>query len=402
MRVEKGQVVCVLLGISMAFAVFFVEQLDSPLQEGNRLERNFYGQGTREQELMVDGILEKPAPITVSVGERQYEEESAKEALEAAADSLADRILGENPSLREVRSSLILPSWLEEYGISVEWESDDQELLESDGTVHCQNSPPEGKEVALTATLEAGAYADTYVFSVRILPRALTEEEQRMEEFRQILKQMDEGQASSQSLVLPEQYQGKTLRYQVPKENTFLLFPCAGVLAAGLLPLQKKQKEKEQMRKRERQMMMDYPDIVSKLVVFSGAGLPIRKAWERIVREYEMKGEPRAAYEEMAAAYHRMERGMPEFKAYMEFGSRCRCLPYRKLSGLLEQNIRNGSEGLRGVLEAEMENAFEQQKNLARRMGEEASTKLLLPLMMMLLIVMVMVTVPAFLSFGIG
>ncbi len=48
------------------------------------------------------------------------------------------------------------------------------------------------------------------------------------------------------------------------------------------------------------------------------------------------------------------------------------------------------------VLEAEMEAAFEQRKNLARRLGEEASTKLLLPLFMMLLIVMVMITVPAF------
>lgn len=43
-----------------------------------------------------------------------------------------------------------------------------------------------------------------------------------------------------------------------------------------------------------------------------------------------------------------------------------------------------------------MEAAFEQRKNLARRLGEEASTKLLLPLFMMLLIVMVMITVPAF------
>ena len=48
-----------------------------------------------------------------------------------------------------------------------------------------------------------------------------------------------------------------------------------------------------------------------------------------------------------------------------------------------------------------MEAAFEQRKNQARRLGEEASTKLLLPLFMMLLIVMVMITVPAFLAFGI-
>ncbi len=66
------------------------------------------------------------------------------------------------------------------------------------------------------------------------------------------------------------------------------------------------------------------------------------------------------------------------------------------------QNVKNGSERMREALESEMENAFEERKNLARRQGEEASTKLLLPLIMMLAMVMVMITVPAFLAFGTG
>lgn len=118
-------------------------------------------------------------------------------------------------------------------------------------------------------------------------------------------------------------------------------------------------------------------------------------------RRTEEKAGKRAAYEEMAAAYYLMQRGVPEIQAYSEFGNRCRVLPYRKLAGILEQNVKNGSKSLTPVLEAEMEAAFEQRKNLARRLGEEASTKLLLPLFMMLLIVMVMITVPAFLAFGI-
>ena len=151
-------------------------------------------------------------------------------------------------------------------------------------------------------------------------------------------------------------------------------------------------------------MMMDYSEILSRLVVFLGAGLPVRKAWAKIVKDYrrtEEKAGKRAAYEEMAAAYYLMQRGVPEIQAYSEFGNRCRVLPYRKLAGILEQNVKNGSKSLTPVLEAEMEAAFEQRKNLARRLGEEASTKLLLPLFMMLLIVMVMITVPAFLAFGI-
>ena len=43
--------------------------------------------------------------------------------------------------------------------------------------------------------------------------------------------------------------------------------------------------------------------------------------------------------------------------------------------------------------------AFEQRKNLAKKLGEEAGTKLLLPLFLMLGVVMVMMVVPAFLAF---
>ena len=45
-----------------------------------------------------------------------------------------------------------------------------------------------------------------------------------------------------------------------------------------------------------------------------------------------------------------------------------------------------------------MEEALKQRRDLARRKGEEASTKLLLPMFLMLGIVMVLVVAPAFLT----
>jgi len=49
-------------------------------------------------------------------------------------------------------------------------------------------------------------------------------------------------------------------------------------------------------------------------------------------------------------------------------------------------------------LEAEMWQAFEERKALAKRQGEEAGTKLLLPMMGMLVVVMVIVIAPALMS----
>ena len=70
----------------------------------------------------------------------------------------------------------------------------------------------------------------------------------------------------------------------------------------------------------------------------------------------------------------------------------------KKLVGLLTQNLRKGNRGLGELLETEMWQAFENRKALARKQGEEAGTKLLLPMIGMLGVVMVIVIAPALMS----
>lgn len=404
MKLDKRQVICVSLGIILALAVTFVEKQDTVLTKGNGLERNTYGQGETQQEILVEGLLAKKVPLAVRIGERRYTKEQAADAIHMAAEELSAQIAGGNESLEQVQSRLELVTWLDKYGISVRWQPDDTELISASGEVFNSGCPESGRETFLTATLKAGEYAEDYIYRVNVLPPGRTQEEKELAAFENFLMEKEEEQKYSEVFILPEEFEGKTLTYSADRGRSSLMFPLLGILAAILLPLKDRQREQEAKKKRECQMMMDYSEILSRLVVFLGAGLPVRKAWAKIVKDYrrtEEKAGKRAAYEEMAAAYYLMQRGVPEIQAYSEFGNRCRVLPYRKLAGILEQNVKNGSKSLTPVLEAEMEAAFEQRKNLARRLGEEASTKLLLPLFMMLLIVMVMITVPAFLAFGI-
>ncbi len=404
MKLDKRQVICVSLGIILALAVTFVEKQDTVLTKGNGLERNTYGQGETQQEILVEGLLAKKVPLAVRIGERRYTKEQAADAIHMAAEELSAQIAGGNESLEQVQSRLELVTWLDKYGISVRWQPDDTELISASGEVFNSGCPESGRETFLTATLKAGEYAENYIYRVNVLPPGRTQEEKELAAFENFLMEKEEEQKYSEVFILPEEFEGKTLTYSADRGRSSLMFPLLGILAAILLPLKDRQREQEAKKKRECQMMMDYSEILSRLVVFLGAGLPVRKAWAKIVEDYrrtEEKAGKRAAYEEMAAAYYLMQRGVPEIQAYSEFGNRCRVLPYRKLAGILEQNVKNGSKSLTPVLEAEMEAAFEQRKNLARRLGEEASTKLLLPLFMMLLIVMVMITVPAFLAFGI-
>ena len=376
-KMGEKQVLCILLGIILAVAGYLVEKRDGALEDGNRLNRYAYGEGERQQEVWVRGLCEKEIPVEISLGEREYAEEDAKKALLEAGGKLADLIRGNNLSLQEVREDLHLVGWLEEEGIRVRWTPEDAEWIQTDGTVLNEECPEKGIQTELTASLQAGVFSREYRFPVTLYPPLRTKQQEKEAGFKRLLKQMDEAQRTEGQLVLPKMYEGKNLSYRVRGDREYLLFPVLGIAAAILLPLYEKQKESEAKKKKKRELMEDYPEIVSKLTVFSGAGLPVRRA------------------------YHRMQRGVPELQAYAEFGAGCRLRPYRKLSGLLEQNVRNGAEGLRKALETEMESAFEEEKALARRRGEEASTKLMLPLFLMLMIIMVMVSVPAFLAFGI-
>lgn len=109
---------------------------------------------------------------------------------------------------------------------------------------------------------------------------------------------------------------------------------------------------------------------------------------------------PRHVYREMYETSCQIRSGVSEGKAFVEFGGRCGLQSYIKLSGLLEQNRKNGSKNLRDTLKLEMAEAFEQRKHQARRLGEEAGTRLLLPLFMLLSVVMIMIAVPALMEFG--
>ena len=93
-----------------------------------------------------------------------------------------------------------------------------------------------------------------------------------------------------------------------------------------------------------------------------------------------------------------MDSGVTESQSYENFGRRCDIQVYIRFGALLSQNLRKGTKGLSQLLKLESMQAFEERKARAKRLGEEAGTKLLLPMFLMLAIVLVIVIVPAFLS----
>lgn len=387
-------------GLCMALLAGVGTLMNGNLVDGYFLPRQKY---TYQQELRVTPEEGEAEEITIFVEPQKLSAEESRALLEQTVEQMGAYILGENISLEEVRHDLKLIRQVEGLPISVEWELNSYEVLNMDGTIRKENLKEEGSIVELTALLACNEETAVYRACAKVLPPILSPKEEFMQELLEKLEELQEEHGEEVQKELPVQVKGRKLTWEEKRSAApmaVLLLTLACMLALyGARDRELVQKTKE----REREMRRDYAQIVSKLVLLMGAGMAVRTAWEMIVRDYQAKREQneqplRYAYEEMALTYREMQNGVAEIKAYENFGLRCRIPCYLKLSVLLEQNLRKGNHGLTRLLKGEVREAFEQRKELAVQGSEEASTRMLVPMVLMLVVVMILILVPAGMS----
>ena len=389
--------------------------LGASKKESETIRRNSYGEGSRteEREITIGGDkVEEPLEITV--GERQYTNDEMQKIFTHAIRKLDLLILGENKSLDEVRSNLELISKMPEEPIEIIWELDRYDVINRQGELQedtiaeeaADNAglEKEGILVNLKAFLrytEDETKEALYETAVRIFPPLLTEEEEKVAKVLENIRDEDNNKASEEIIKFPEEVEGEKVEYRRPVNSRGISILILGIAATGLTWCLIRRQGKKEDEKRKIQMVQDYPEIVNKLRLLLGAGMTIKNAWKKIVTDYEKKKEKcgeRFAYEEMLITYREMQSGVTEAESYERFGRRCGIPSYLKLGAILSQNLRKGTRGVAEIMQMEAIQAFEERKALAKRRGEEASTKLLVPMFFMLGIVLVIVIVTAFLS----
>lgn len=357
------------------------------------LERNPYGQGTASYPIEVEyqGEAEE---IDLSVEEVKLTEEEILSRMDESIEGIKKEILGKNESLEKVNQPI---AFISEYqGIQIFWEIEDPKKLNYNGEISVDIVDNETVLLQLFASLSLEDVQKTYVIPIVLC----APDDSRKDK---LIREITESIALSNSefekkVVLPKTVNGEEITFKKRQEHNEGAFLILGLLliVAVLIGLDKGLEEK--VKKRKAQMTMDFSEIVSKLSLLYEAGLSIYKAWEKIVTEQEKKGETRYAYQEMRLALEKINSGVSEKEAYVQFGKRCGLHAYIKLGNLLEQNLAKGTKGMKQSLKNEVEESLEERKKLARKKGEEASTKLLVPMVLMLLVVIVIIAVPALMS----
>ena len=370
--------------------------------ENNYINRPGVDEYDTEMEIEVEGLLDKPQRIEIPVTKRTYSKDEANEAIKKGLEEILLTLPGKNSSLQNITTDLNLTNEISDLGLSVRWDFGESELIDILGNVHNENLK-ENRNIDIEVSLSYETYEESYIIPITVCPKILSDDERLLNGLIDKIANVDKESAQKDGYTLPDTYEGKRLIYHYGEAFNFNIIPIMGTVIAILLYLQEKEKERRSTEKRKRELMKDYPDIVSKLIVFIGAGLSVRQSWESIVIDYENEckenNERRYAYEEMVKALAKLKTGIYENTVYKDFGRSCGLRQYMKLASLLEQNRRNGLANLHSLLSMESQSAWDERINLARREGEELNTKLLLPLFMMLLIVMMIIIVPALLIF---
>lgn len=394
--------VIIVIGIVSAVCIHLCSRMRESLADGTQLVRNEWGVGDYKVTLRAKTEnWNKEIPFLVR--ERSLTKEEQSNLQNELYAKLPDLIKKENYDLGHVESDLNLVSSVPGYPFRLTWSSSDNERINRNGKVNRKGIESKGEKIELTVTFSYEQEESSFAYEVFLVPEVVNEEKLFFEALENKLSEIDLEAKNQKQISLPDSLQDENIEWtQVSKSNVIFIFMLT-ILGCVLVGWGMKNDLEKSCKKRNRQLVVDYSGFVSKLRLYLSADLTVKNAFYRIMKDYEEQQEQKKKkylYEEMKISCHQLKNGVMEEQVYREFGKRCGETRYRRLSFLLTVHLKQGNGQLLMLLSEEADNAKEDRRNMARKAGEEAGTKLLFPMMLMLVVIMFLVLIPAYLDFG--
>lgn len=379
------------------------QQKNETLNKG-KIEKVESGEGSRKEkvELYVKDY-DQSKKVSINIPEKTLTQEEITQIFKTAKKEAEKKFLNKNTSLDEIRSSVNLPKSLLNDLVECKWNIEENSLISFDGKLKKDKIPKQGKILNASVTLVCQKQECIYNFSFCVKPPIYSKIDQVSNKVKEKIKKQKKEKSYIQ---LPAKINGHKLKWSYPKQHTQVLLLMLGAFICVMLYLRVYEETTQKEKARSRELNYYYAEIVSKMCLFLGAGMTTRMIWEKMSLTYLKQRQKNeiatiAVYEEMLLTYNQMQEGLSEIEAYQEFAIRCKETKYKKLVSLIIQNIQKGQQEMIALLEQETDVAFSERKLYAKKKGEEASTKLLLPMMIMLFIVIAILIIPAIFAFQI-
>lgn len=383
--------------IALLFLLFLILALYQDCTSGNiesdgSVLREEVGGKNKELYFILNGedvIIDYPYQIEIEAARITKEE----------ADVLFSQTITEiSDDFENVGETLIIKEEYAEGLVEAEWSFPDCDCIDTQGEIVQEKVPETGALVNARVFLECGAYEQIYEFSFRVEKKVLSEKEQLLLSLEEWIQQQMELEGSNR-VQLPKEINGILLEWSEEQELLTLQVLLLEIMAVVILWWGQRKQQEQDEKKRIQSYESDYPDLVNQLSILLETGMTTRQAWSRIAAQYEWKRKnqciaEKPAFEKVIYLNRRLQEGENERAAYRKFADEVNVPCISRLMRSLSNNLEKGTAGICVQLEQECKQAYEQRILTAKKLGEEASTRMLIPLMGMMLLVMVIILLP--------
>ncbi|MGN0670334.1 MAG: type II secretion system F family protein, partial [Oscillospiraceae bacterium] len=161
------------------------------------------------------------------------------------------------------------------------------------------------------------------------------------------------------------------------------------LLVPAVLALYVKMNIGGKIKEQRDEILLDYPNVLSKLALLINAGMMLREAWATVSESGNRK-----LYREMQNVTKKVNNGYSDIRAYEELADACKINEIKKFVSIICQNTEKGSSELTHILKELSVDAWTLKKNVAKVKGDAASGKLIIPVAISFVAILIMIMVP--------
>jgi tight adherence protein C len=151
----------------------------------------------------------------------------------------------------------------------------------------------------------------------------------------------------------------------------------------------------KKIKRRKDQIIYDLPEFLNKVTLLVNAGETVQRAMIRCVEQ--KKNSKNALYVELRVLVNELYNNKSLSLVLEDFSKRCSVKEVSMFTTTVLLNYRKGGSEFATALQGLSRDLWEKRKSISRTLGEEASSKLVIPMVVIFLIIMIIVATPALL-----
>jgi tight adherence protein C len=165
------------------------------------------------------------------------------------------------------------------------------------------------------------------------------------------------------------------------------------VIAVGVPVIMSRELDKE-IKKRQQSIIYELPEFLNKTILLVNAGETLQRAMIRCMEQQE-DYDNKPIYVELEQVVNNLKLNNSLQHALEEFNQRCSLIEVSIFTTTILLNYRRGGEELVEALRSLSRDLWQKRKSLTKTLGEEASSKLVFPMVLIFVVVLLIVASPA-------